>query len=85
MAIELLLAPLLPQQRRSLAVAAAAPLLLLLAVATFSCSPVAGTVSSPELVELTLLAGAREKGAGILRSPHFLQSIDGMSGEAGSS
>ncbi|XP_034594424.1 pectin acetylesterase 5 isoform X2 [Setaria viridis] len=59
MAIELLLR----QRRRGIAVAAAAPLLLILTVATFSCSPVAATASSPELVELTLLAGAREKGA----------------------
>jgi hypothetical protein len=44
-------------------------LLLLLAVVTFSCSPVAAR--TPELVELTLLAGAREKGAGI-RPPPFL-------------
>jgi len=56
-----LLSPLLPQRRRGLSVAAAAPLLLLLAVVTFSCSPVAPR--APELVELTLLAGAREKGA----------------------
>ena len=64
-----LLSPLLPQRRRGLSVAAAAPLLLLLAVVTFSCSPVAPR--APELVELTLLAGAREKGAGI-RSPPSL-------------
>nr|CAB3479090.1 unnamed protein product [Digitaria exilis] len=59
-----LLSPLLPRRRRhSFAVAAeaAAPVLLLLVVVTFFCSPVAS--SSPEIVELTLLAGAREKGA----------------------
>ena len=63
-----LLSPLLPQGRRGLAVVVAAPLLaLLLAVVIFSRSPVAAPVSmtSPELVDLTLLAGAREKGAGI--------------------
>nr|CAB3475070.1 unnamed protein product [Digitaria exilis] len=53
-----------PQRRRglALAVAAAAPLLaLLLAVVVFSRSLL--TVSSPEPVDLTLVAGAREKGA----------------------
>jgi hypothetical protein len=48
---------------------AAAPLFVLLALllAAFSGSPVAVAVdSSPELVELTLVAGAEEKGAGIL-------------------
>jgi hypothetical protein len=61
-----LLSPLLPQGRRGLAVVVAVPLLaLLLAVVVFSRSPVAAPVmSSPELVDLTLLAGAREKGAG---------------------
>ncbi|KAL6840056.1 hypothetical protein ACP4OV_029866 [Aristida adscensionis] len=49
--------------RPDLAVAAAAPLFLLLAVATFSMSPAAVAAGSPELVELTLVAGAREKGA----------------------
>jgi hypothetical protein len=59
-----LLSPLLPQRRRGLAVAAAAPLLalLLVVVAVFSRSRL--TVSSPERVDLTLVAGAREKGAG---------------------
>uniref|UniRef100_K3XJK6 Pectin acetylesterase n=1 Tax=Setaria italica TaxID=4555 RepID=K3XJK6_SETIT len=57
-----LLSPLLPQRRRGLAVAAAAPLLLLLlVVVVFSRSRL--TVSSPERVDLTLVAGAREKGA----------------------
>jgi hypothetical protein len=67
MAIELQ-SPLLPQRRRGIAVVVATPLLaLLLAVVVFSRSPVAApvSVSSPELVNLTLLAGAREKGAGI--------------------
>lgn len=60
-----LLSPILARRGQSFAVAAAAPfVLLLLAVVTFSCSPVAAA-SSPEIVELTLLAGAREKGAGI--------------------
>lgn len=36
---------------------------MVLALAVLSRSPVAITASSPELVELTLLAGAREKGA----------------------
>lgn len=58
--------PLLPPQRRrglALAAAAAAPLLaFLLAVVVFSRSLL--TVSSPEPVDLTLVAGAREKGAG---------------------
>ncbi|CAD6235538.1 unnamed protein product [Miscanthus lutarioriparius] len=61
-----LLSPLFPQRQRGLAVVVAAPLLaLLLAVVIFSRSPVAAPVSmtSPELVDLTLLAGAREKGA----------------------
>ncbi|CAO2172356.1 unnamed protein product [Urochloa humidicola] len=61
-----LLAPLLQQRRRrrlALAVAAAAPLLaLLLIVVVYSRSPLT-TVSSPERVDLTLVAGAREKGA----------------------
>ncbi|CAO1944110.1 unnamed protein product, partial [Urochloa humidicola] len=61
-----LLSPLLPQRRRrrlALAVAAAAPLLaLLLVVVVYSRSPLT-TVSSPERVDLTLVAGAREKGA----------------------
>jgi hypothetical protein len=59
-----LLSPLLPQRRWGLAVAAAAPLLalLLVVVAVFSRSRL--TVSSPERVDLTLVAGAREKGAG---------------------
>jgi len=64
-----LLSPLLPQRRRGLSIAAAALPLLLLLVVTFSCSPVAAR--APELIELTLLAGAREKGAGI-RSPPCL-------------
>ena len=61
-----LLSPLFPQRQRGLAVVVAAPLLaLLLAVVGFSRSPVAAPImSSPELVDLTLLAGAREKGAG---------------------
>ncbi|CAL4972721.1 unnamed protein product [Urochloa decumbens] len=61
-----LLSPLLPQRRRrrlALAVAAAAPLLaLLLLVVVYSRSPLT-TVSSPERVDLTLVADAREKGA----------------------
>ncbi|KAK3166203.1 hypothetical protein QOZ80_1AG0042730 [Eleusine coracana subsp. coracana] len=57
-----LLPPLVLRHRRGLAViAAAAPLLVLLAAVAFPCSPVA--VRSTELVELTLLAGAREKDA----------------------
>ncbi|GJM92224.1 hypothetical protein PR202_ga08667 [Eleusine coracana subsp. coracana] len=57
-----LLRPLVLRHRRGLSViAAAAPLLVLLAAVDFPCSPVA--VRSTELVELTLLAGAREKGA----------------------
>ena len=63
-----LLSPLLPQRQGALAVVVAAPLLaLLLAVVFFSPSPVAAPVSesSPELVDLILLAGAQEKGAGI--------------------
>jgi hypothetical protein len=61
-----LLSPLLPQRRWGLAVAAAAPLLalLLVVVAVFSRSRSRLTVSSPERVDLTLVAGAREKGAG---------------------
>ncbi|CAL4953293.1 unnamed protein product [Urochloa decumbens] len=60
-----LLSPLVTQRRPGYAVSAAAPwLVTLLAVAAFSCSsPVAA--ASPELVELTLLANAREKGAGM--------------------
>ncbi|KAF8664085.1 hypothetical protein HU200_054996 [Digitaria exilis] len=60
-----LLSPVLPRRRqpRSFAIAAAAaPMLMLLAVVTFFCSLVAAA-SSPEIIELTLLAGAREKGA----------------------
>jgi O-palmitoleoyl-L-serine hydrolase len=63
-----LLSPLIPhpQRRRALAVVVAAPLLaLLLAAVAFSRSPVAAPVSSSRLVDLTLLAGARGKGAGI--------------------
>ncbi|XP_062228180.1 pectin acetylesterase 5-like [Phragmites australis] len=61
-----LLSPLVPQhrRRRGLAVATAAPLLVLLIVAAFTRPPVA--VSSREVVQLTLLAGAREKGAACL-------------------
>ena len=60
-----LLSPLLPRRRRGLAVAAAAPLLALLLVAViFFRAPLTTTVSSPERVDLTLVAGAREKGAG---------------------
>ncbi|PUZ53559.1 hypothetical protein GQ55_5G061100 [Panicum hallii var. hallii] len=59
-----LLSPLLPQRRRGLAVAAAVPLLaLLLVVVIFFHAPLPTTVSSPERVDLTLVAGAREKGA----------------------
>ncbi|KAG2593494.1 hypothetical protein PVAP13_5NG112115 [Panicum virgatum] len=59
-----LLSPLLPRRRRGLAVAAAAPLLALLLVAViFFRAPLTTTVSSPERVDLTLVAGAREKGA----------------------
>jgi len=51
--------------------AVAAPLLVLLALlAAFSGSPVAAAKdSSPERIELTLVAGAEEKGAGILSCP----------------
>lgn len=57
-----LLRPLVLRHRRGLVVsAAAAPLLVLLAGAAFPFSPV--PVRSSELVELTLLADAREKGA----------------------
>jgi O-palmitoleoyl-L-serine hydrolase len=60
-----LLSPLLPQRRRGLAVAVAVPLLaLLLVVVIFFHAPLPTTVSSPERVDLTLVAGAREKGAG---------------------
>lgn len=53
-----------PQRRRALAVVVAAPLLaLLMAAVAFSRSPVAAPVSSSRLVDLTLLAGARGKGA----------------------
>ncbi|XP_062207738.1 pectin acetylesterase 5-like [Phragmites australis] len=55
--------PLVLQRRPGLAVAAVAPLLMLLAVAALSFLSVAVAAGSPELVELTLLAGAREKGA----------------------
>nr|CAB3475067.1 unnamed protein product [Digitaria exilis] len=64
--------PLVPLPRRRLppaavvvAAAATAPLLVLLAVAAFSHSPVAVVTAdgAPNLVELTLVAGAREKGA----------------------
>ncbi|XP_062228168.1 pectin acetylesterase 5-like isoform X2 [Phragmites australis] len=48
---------------RSPLIAAVAPVLLLLALAAFCRSPVAVATGSQELVELTLLAGAREKGA----------------------
>ncbi|KAL6614026.1 hypothetical protein ACP70R_036296 [Stipagrostis hirtigluma subsp. patula] len=51
-----------PRRRPGLAVAAAAPLFMLLAVASLSWSP-AAAAGSPELVELTLLAGAHKKGA----------------------
>ncbi|KAJ1286601.1 hypothetical protein BS78_03G364900 [Paspalum vaginatum] len=59
-----LLSPLLARRRQGLHVVAGAPLLLLavlLVAVVFSRSPLA--VSSPELVDLTLVAGAREKGA----------------------
>ncbi|AQK99033.1 Pectin acetylesterase 5 [Zea mays] len=61
-----LLSPLIPhqQRRRALAVVVAAPLhALLLAAVAFSRSPVAAPASSSRLVDLTLLAGARGKGA----------------------
>nr|CAB3479089.1 unnamed protein product [Digitaria exilis] len=64
--------PLVPLPRRRLppagvavAAAATAPLLVLFAVAAFSHSPVAVVTAggAPKLVELTLVPGAREKGA----------------------
>ncbi|KAG2602501.1 hypothetical protein PVAP13_5KG693366 [Panicum virgatum] len=58
--------PLLSQHRSGFAVvSAAAPRLIavLLAVAALSSSSSAAAAGSPEVVELTLLANAREKGA----------------------
>jgi len=58
------MSPLLPRRRRGLAVAPAAPLLALLLVAViFFRAPLTTTVSSPDRVDPTLVAGAREKGA----------------------
>jgi hypothetical protein len=75
MATALRSSPLVPQRRPRFPVsaAAAAPwFIMLLAVAAVSCSsPVAVAAASPELVELTLLANAREKGAGIQLTMHF--------------
>ncbi|TVU36213.1 hypothetical protein EJB05_18137, partial [Eragrostis curvula] len=56
-------APLAPQNRPRHDVEAMAPLLMLLAMAAFSCSPMAVATASPEPVELTLLHSAVEKGA----------------------
>jgi hypothetical protein len=46
--------PPVPQRRRPAGVAVAAAMLVLLAVASFSHSPVAVATGAPELVELTL-------------------------------
>jgi O-palmitoleoyl-L-serine hydrolase len=69
MAIAEHMSPLVVRNRRPAGhpVAVAAPLFVLLALlAAFSGSPVAAAEdSSPVLIELTLVAGAQEKGAGI--------------------
>lgn len=56
-----LLSPLLAQRRQCLPAAPLFLLALLVVVVVFACSPVA--VSSPELVDLTIVAGAQKKGA----------------------
>ncbi|XP_022682149.1 pectin acetylesterase 5 isoform X2 [Setaria italica] len=65
MATALRSSPLVPQHRPRFPVSAVAPwLVMLLALAALSCSsPVAVAAGSPEVVELTLLANAQEKGA----------------------
>ncbi|RLN25571.1 hypothetical protein C2845_PM07G12660 [Panicum miliaceum] len=69
--------PLVPRRPPGVAVVAAAPLLLLLVLASSSGSPpVAVATGSPELVELTLLPGAQEKGAVCLDGPTGLPSAE---------